>query len=325
MRGALVLSCVTWLGCAGETPAPETPAPAATEQTQPAPAEAPAHAPAAPAPEAAAAAAPAAPQPTVVAGFSTPESVLYDAANDQYLVSNINGSPADADDNGFISKLSADGAIVQLKWIDGAKDDVKLNAPKGTAISGGILYVADIDTVRKFDAATGAPKGEIKIKGATFLNDVSAGADGTIYVTDSGLKPDFSPSGTDAVYAITKDKAKALIKSKDLKNPNGVLVDDSGVWVVTFGANELYNVKSGKKSDVKTLPNGKLDGIVKTADGKLLVSSWETNQVFVGSATEEFKPLVSEVVSPADIGYDSKRNRVLVPRFTENTVQLSQL
>jgi hypothetical protein len=33
-------------------------------------------------------------------GLATPESVLYDAASDVYIVSNINGAPAAADDNG---------------------------------------------------------------------------------------------------------------------------------------------------------------------------------------------------------------------------------
>src|SRR5262245_10177215 len=62
-----------------------------------------------------------------IPGFQTPESVLYDADNDVYLVSNINGKPLDADDNGFISKVSPDGKITELKWIDGAKDNVKLD------------------------------------------------------------------------------------------------------------------------------------------------------------------------------------------------------
>jgi SMP-30/Gluconolactonase/LRE-like region len=326
LRGPFQLCAVVLaLGCAGQAPAAREPAPAATEQTQPQTTDevvaVPDAAPLTPAASAVAAAPPA----NVVSGFSTPESVLYDVQSDLYFVSNINGSPSDKDDNGFISKLGPDGTVIELKWIDGGSEEVTLNAPKGSVISNGVLYVADIDTVRKFDASTGEAKGEIKIKGATFLNDVALAPDGTIYVTDSGLKPDFSNSETDAVYAIKKGKAKVLIKSKDLKNPNGVIADESGVWVVTFGANELYNVKDGVKADVKTLPKGKLDGIAKTADGKLFVSSWESNQVFRGSLTEQFVPVVSDVVSPADIAYDAKRNRLLIPRFMENTVQLSQL
>lgn len=320
------------LACGAQTPEPQAPTPAATEQSEPMPPPAPVTAAPqaeAPAPAATPAAAVQA-QPTAikVEGFSTPESVLYDADADLYLVSNINGTPVAKDDNGFISKLTPDGKIAELKWIDGAKDNVTLNAPKGMTISAGVLYVADIDTLRKFDAKTGEPKGEIKVKGATFLNDVSAAPDGTIYFTDSGLKlgeKGLEPNGSDAVYKLVKDKPKALIKGKDLKGPNGILADETGVWVVCFGAGELYNVKSGKKTDVKAVPKGSLDGIVKTDDGKLLISSWESSQVFRGSLTEEFTPIVSDVKGPADIGYDAKRNRVLIPLFMDNGVVLQAL
>src|SRR5690349_9274043 len=109
---------------------------------------------------------------SITEGFSTPESVLYDADSDVYLVSNINGAPAGVDDNGYITKVSPDGKIAEAKWIDGAKDTIKLDAPKGMAIANGVLYVADITNVRMFDAKTGEPKGDIKIDGSTFLNDI---------------------------------------------------------------------------------------------------------------------------------------------------------
>lgn len=261
-------------------------------------------------------------------GIATPESVLYDVESDVYLVSNINGSPVEADDNGFIAKLSPEGKVEELKWIDGAKDNVTLNAPKGMAVAAGILYVTDIDHIRKFDVKTGEPKGEIAVKGATFLNDIAAGPDGVLYFTDSGLKAGangLDPTGTDAVYKLVKDQPKVLVRGKNLNGPNGVLADESGVWVVTYRANELYNVKSGKKADVKLLPKGGLDGIVKINDGRLLVTSWEANQVFGGTPSGEFSVVVADAKSPADIGYDLKRNRLLIPLFLENAVQIQPL
>src|ERR1039457_4879433 len=45
----------------------------------------------------------------ITEGLSTPESVLYDVANDRYLVSNINGSPTDVDGNGYIVEVSPEG------------------------------------------------------------------------------------------------------------------------------------------------------------------------------------------------------------------------
>ena len=141
-------------------------------------------------------------------GLATPESVIHDDAKDVYLVSNINGSPLDADNNGFISRLSPDGKVENLKWIEGGKNNVKLNAPKGLAVMGDNLYVADLDTVRIFDRNTGAPSGEVKIAGATFLNDVAVTSDGHVLVSDSGLKAgakgSFDPTGSDAEVGVVQ-------------------------------------------------------------------------------------------------------------------------
>lgn len=279
------------------------------------------------------------PGPTVVTtiseGIATPESMLYDVENDRYLISNINGTPLTVDNNGYIATLAADGTTVE-KWIVGGANKVTLNAPKGMAIAGGVLYVTDITTVRKFDLKTGAAKGEIKIAGATFLNDLALGANDVLYVSDSGLKAgkaDFEPTGTDAVYKIdTKAKtAKAVkvAKDKSLDKPNGLLVNATNqVWVAPFGSNSIYMIDAtGKKGTAVQLPGGGLDGILDT--GKhIIVSSWEKSTIYAavsGGETLTFAPLIENVSSPADIGYDSKRNRLLLPRLMDNKVEIYQL
>ncbi len=40
-----------------------------------------------------------------------------------------------------------------------------------------------------------------------------------------------------------------------------------------------------------------------------------------GKVGGEFKEAFTELEAPADIGFDTKRNRVLVPRFQGNTVE----
>jgi hypothetical protein len=261
-------------------------------------------------------------------GFSTPESVLYDGDSDVYLVSNINGEPLGADDNGFIAKVSPDGKISEPKWIDGAKDNIKLDAPKGMAIAGGVLYVSDINVVRQFDAKTGEPKGDIKIDGATFLNDIAAAPDGGVYVSDSGLDAKFASTGTDAIYHISKDgKVHALIKDKTLGAPNGIAAgSDGSVWAVTFQSGEIYQINAkGKKVSPQKLPQGQLDGVVTLDNGEMLVSSWAGSSVFRGKPGGEWKAVVENVKSPADIGWDPKRKRLLIPSFQGNSVILNPL
>ena len=285
------------------------------------------------APEAAAAPTPDATAPIVVsnAGFATPESVLYDDDADVYLVNNIDGGEVAADGNGFISRVDPAGRVLELKWIDGATPEQALDAPKGMAFANGVLYVADIDTVRMFDRTSGKATGKITISGATFLNDVAAAPDGTIYVSDSGLKQgksDLEPSGSDAIYRIDKGQKKAarVIRGRDLGNPNGLLADDEGVWVVTFGSGEIFRVsRNGRKEAGEDLPAGQLDGIVQVADGSLLVSSWEGGSILRGFPGAGFLPNISGVTSPADIGYDSKRKRVLIPLFMGDAVEFRGL
>src|SRR5215813_10716960 len=105
-----------------------------------------------------AAAAPATPSKVAqIDSLQTPESVLWDQSQDVYFVSNINGNPNAKDNNGFISKLSPEAGPTTLHFIDGGKNGVTLNAPKGLAVHGDTLWVTDIDAVRAFSATTGAP------------------------------------------------------------------------------------------------------------------------------------------------------------------------
>jgi sugar lactone lactonase YvrE len=258
-------------------------------------------------------------------GLQTPESVLYDPDQDVYFISNINGQPLAADDNGYISRVNPDSLQGDMKWIDGAKPDITLNAPKGMAIVGDTLYVTDITVVRKFNRRTGASEGEIPIKGSTFMND--AASDGkSVYVSDMGMKAgaggNFEPTGTDAIWKITGAKAEKIASGKDLKGPNGVDVADGKVWVVTFGANELYQIDKGKKTNVTTLPKGGLDGLVHLSDGSFLVSSWDGKAVYRGKPGGAFTAVVENVTAPADIGYDTKRSRLLIPHFMDNIVTI---
>ena len=265
-----------------------------------------------------------------VTGFMTPESVLHDSVADVYLVSNINGTPTDKDDNGFISRVTPAGAIEQLKWIDGTGPEVTLHAPKGLAIKGDTLYVADIDCVRRFVRTSGAPAGEICFQGATFLNDIGMDGSGTLYVTDSGLKPDFSGSGTDAIWRFSPDGQTSKLQQGDsLGRPNGIAFNEQGGYVVTFGTGEIYQFgPDNKRRTVLPGAAGRaLDGIVFTKAGGYAFSSWGDTAVYLVTAQGLTEKLLehAQAETPADIGYDAKRNRILVPLFGPNKIVIKPI
>jgi hypothetical protein len=265
-------------------------------------------------------------------GFQTPESVLYDAKRDVYLVANINGSPVGQDNNGFISRVSPAGQVLQLKWISGGPNGVTLNAPKGMAITRGTLYVADVNYVRKFDANTGLPTGSIFFPDATFLNDVAADRRGNVYVSDTGITFDAAgnpqETGTDAIYKVGRDGSVTVLAEGNalLHHPNGLAVLPNGkLQVVPFdpfaGSKEIFTIdQAGERGDAIALPAGLLDGVLRLKNGSLLVSSWEAASVYLVKRDGSISVVASNLPNPADIGWDAKRQRILVPLFVENRV-----
>jgi glucose/arabinose dehydrogenase len=272
-------------------------------------------------------AAPAGGQPVKAAsisGFQTPESVKWDSAQDVYFVSNINGAPNAKDGNGYISIVGPAGMVRDSQFIKG------LNAPKGMALVRDTLWVADIDVVRAFNSRTGAPVATVPIPGAVFLNDIAAAPDGSLYITDTAIRFGAKGAehvGTDAIYRITPDhKVSTALKSDSLGRPNGIIWDGASqrFIVVSFGGNKLVAWKPGD-TQVSTLGTGpgQFDG-VELVKGAIWVSSWADSSVSRyenGAGTS----LIKGVPSPADIGYDARRNRILVPIFTGNRVEIWQL
>ena len=262
-------------------------------------------------------------------GVLTPESVRYDPELDVYYISNINGNPSQKDGNGFIAVVRADSTGAPIKkLVDGGKNGAKLDAPKGLALVGDTLWVADIDHVRAFNRRTGAPVADIDLspQKATFLNDVAVGGDGAVYVTDTGIafdaKGNVSHPGTDQIFKIVGRTATS-IKADSLNSPNGITWDGANARFVLapFSGKAVQTWKPGDKATT-TLVNGPgtYDGVEVLKDGRILVTSWADSTVNV-IQNGALSPLVHGVSGPADIGVDTKRMVLAVPRFNDNKVE----
>jgi sugar lactone lactonase YvrE len=276
---------------------------------------------------------PAAAKVMAIEGFLTPESVLHDTAQDIYFVSNINGGFVAKDGNGFISRVRPDGAVENLKFIEGGRGGVTLNAPKGLALAGDTLWVADIDMVRAFDAKTGAPRDSVSLvtEGAVFLNDIVITSTGALYITDTGIKFDdvgnILHPGPDRVFRIGPDRKVTVVARGDtLGRPNGIAIDPAGkrFIIVPYGRTTLLAWKPADKApSVIAKGPGGFDGVVIIGN-RILASSWTDSTVSSYETGVEVR-VISGVPSPADIGYDAKRNRVLVPICLGNRVEVWQL
>lgn len=196
-------------------------------------------------------------------GLADPEGVAA-APQGGYFISNVAGEATQKDGQGWVSILSEDGKIVTERFVEG------LDAPKGMAVHDGVLYVADIDQVRRFDAASGEDKGAIAIAGAKFLNDATVWQ-GAVFVSDSG---------SSTIHKIDGDLATVWVEGDAFAGVNGLLGDGESMLVTTMDTGSLLSITPS--FDVTEIATGmeNADGVGVIPDGGgWLVSSWP-GQIF---------------------------------------------
>ncbi len=240
--------------------------------------------------------------------LTTVESINYDETRNVVYASCINGAPGAKDGNGFIAKLKPDGTLIQLKWVTG------LNAPKGAAIVKNKFYVSDIDVLVEIDIPSGKITGRFPAPDAKFLNDVAAGPDGALYVSDS--------SAVSTVYRFDGKKLAPWFHDSRIPGPNGLAVAENHL-LVGSGKNGVIASVSFKTASVKIVAHSEygVDGIIPLGKNRFLTSDWQ-GHVGISGPGASYSSLLDTTarhINAADLGYIPAKKLVIVPTFFHNT------
>lgn len=249
-------------------------------------------------------------------GFNAPESALVVSSKGWILVSNVAGAPDTKDGDGWISKLSLNGKMLDLRWAIG------LNAPKGLRVWGAKVYVADIDELVEVSLESGRVLRKHRASGAKMLNDVAVDSAGKVYVSDT-------MGGR--VYRLEKAGLVVFLEGDSLENPNGLAVRGVSLYVASWGPGIgpdwstkapgrllSFGLKTKTRRELSE-PLGNLDGLEWTGDA-WLVSDWVAGKVYRVKPGAKPELLLEGLKGAADIGFDQKTRLLVVPKMSENAV-----
>ena len=257
--------------------------------------------------------------------FSQPESAYFYTSGSTdpgvYFISSTNG-----DDVGWVSKLAADGSMIDPRW---ATD---LRNPMGMRVSGNRLWINNTTEVVGLNLDDPSDRIVHPIDGAISLNDLATDSSGHAYLSDSMnsrvVRVDLA-TGENNTYISTLPSS-----------PNGLLVQGDRLYIASWGvmsdrpeeraqwitktAGDLYwvSLKDSTKSRHIIVPElGNLDGVEIDQKGNIYVSDWESGKLYkISSGTKTVVGLGQYGQGLADIGLNSLTGELALPVMLSSEV-----
>jgi DNA-binding beta-propeller fold protein YncE len=268
---------------------------------------------------------------TQITGLESPNSFVGDQEGKEYFISNINGEPDARDNNGFITKLDTEGKITKLKFIQGGVAEVLLHAPKGMALVGQTLYVADLDQLKGFDKTTGKLLLAIPFAAASTqpvsLTDVTLGPGGLLYASDQAANSIYKIDST------ANHRVSLFIHDDRLAGPAGIAVHPT--------TNHLIAVSWDKGKILDITPEGGLTELVSNGFftsrfqnlsgvdfdrwGNMYVSDFTKGKIWRITRDQRFQVIAEYLPAPADISIDRAGNLILVPYHYAHAAEMNGL
>jgi sugar lactone lactonase YvrE len=234
--------------------------------------------------------------------LNRPESIVFDAARNRYLLSNYG--------NGYLVQIDSSGA--QSYFINTQRTGIQ-----GLEILGDTVYIGARSSIMGFDLNSGAPVMDVAIPGVSNLNDVAVDSSGNVYASDvlGG-----------AIYKIQlSDRTWSAFARSSISYPNGIYYDHPNLrlLVCSFRTNSPIQAIDLADSSVSTVVATNLsdcDGLTQDTFGNFYVSSWATTSIykFDNAFSRPPERIYTHGGGPADIACNRRDNKLAVPLMNSN-------
>ena len=244
--------------------------------------------------------------------FESPESVIYDSFRDVLYVSNVGSWPGHIDDDGFISKLSTNGEVLEYEWVTG------LSSALGMGIVDSFLYVTNVKEVAKIDIPSEEIIERFTVDSVGFLNDITTSPDGIVYITDSR---------DNRIYQIMNDEMSLFYDNPDFGSSNGILYTNGKLVVAGFKSGNLTQLDLANMSTT-ILADSLFEGDgINTYGDDFFVSRWSGMIEYVkpNDTHEIILDLRDSKNKTADTWYEPSLNTLYIATFLGNSVVAYQV
>ena len=254
-------------------------------------------------------------------GFISPESVVFDASRNEFFVSNLGARGKEAaPGDGFISRVSAEGKILELKWATG------LDNPKGLALANGHLYAGDDPGLVEIDLADGKiVTRHSPDDGPGAFNDCTADGEGNVYVCSGRLNTVFRlhAGKFEPWYKLDLSKTGSL---------NGLRAEKDrlllGGWSVRAadGKEQLGHISTVSYQDqalgrIGDQPLCHVDGLEPDGQGGYTVTDWLTGDLLHVTADGKSTPVMKLVRGSADHTYLASKQLLVIPLMLNDALR----
>ena len=230
-------------------------------------------------------------------GLSNIESIIYDSERNVFYVSN--GHEYKLGIKGYISKISEDGQLIDLTWID------SLSRPTGMAIIEDTLYVADVDRLRLINIVTGTEiENHREVIQNSGLNDVAVNKNKEVYV---------SASAAHAIYKMNGNELELWLQdSIHLQWANGLWSEGDRLYCA--GQN-LVSIHLNSKEITSVLTPGieDFDGIVRV-DSQMYLSTIGISSIWVLDANGATHKKLKGPDYYGDFTFVPEQNALYIPQ-----------